>query len=241
MDTEMDREKASIAYLCHELRTPVSAIIGISNLLAGQKCSSQRHMECVDILRSTSGMLSALLYGMLDYFKAGAGMLQLEPRPFNLGKAAQDAAQIIAPSARLKGLDLQIDIASHLPVQLMGDAMRIKQIVINLLSNAVKFTSKGAIRLAITSQITEPGYHRISIVVTDTGIGLTEEQCGKIFDKYTQAHSFNSHQYGGTGLGLSICRALTFLMGGTIAVKSTIGIGSEFEVILELTDVTSTQ
>lgn len=232
-------EMTFLAYMCHEIRTPIGAIIGLAHILSSQQCTPQRQKECTDMLRDTSGMLSELLDGMLDFAKIDAGMLELEQRVFNLEKTAGEAMLVVAVGAQAKGLTLQIDIGGDVPSQLVGDPLRLRQILVNLLANAVKFTTKGMIRLSVSARISAPGYYRISIVVADTGIGLTPEQCERIFDKYTQAHASISHKYGGTGLGLSICQALASLMHGDITVRSTPGMGSEFEVTLQLASVPS--
>lgn len=223
-----------LAIMCHEIATPLNAIIGLSYILANVECSPQKKNECGEMLRDSSNMIMELLKNMLEHSRIDAGMTEVENIAFDLTKVVQEAVHIIAVKASEKGLDLNVHIANELPTQCIGDPLRIRQILLNLLNNAIKFTEKGQVSLDVNKTTNMHGNDQLCITVADTGIGIKEEFIEKIFDKYTQADSSVSRKYGGTGLGLSISQELARLMQGSIAVKSWLGIGSHFIVTLPL-------
>ncbi len=188
------------------------------------------------MLNESSAMLMGLMKNMLDSSKLNAGMIEVENIEFELAKVVREVAHIITPKAEAKGLNLYVHIG-QVPATMIGDPLRIQQIVINLLSNAVKFTNAGDIRLDLQALPDTNGGYRVRIAVTDTGIGMDPQQLARIFDKYAQADSNTSRKYGGTGLGLTISRELAQMMGGDILVKSTPGIGSCFTALLRLPEV----
>lgn len=224
--------------MCHEIGTPLAAIIGLADILANVDCSAQKKSECAEMLRDSSNMLMGLMKNMLDYSKLEAGKIEIENIDFDLAKVVQQAVHIIAIRAEQKGLDLDVHIANEIFSQFMGDPLRIRQILINLLSNAIKFTENGYIALYVNAKIDPHGQEQISITVEDTGIGMDASSLKKVFGKYIQANSSISRKYGGTGLGLSISQNLVHLMHGNIAVKSWSGMGSQFIVTLPLTKAT---
>jgi signal transduction histidine kinase len=223
-----------LALMCHEIGTPLASIIGLSHILTNVECSPQKKKECADMLRESADMLIALMRNMLDASKMEAGMIEIEEIDFDIAQVAQEAVHIISTKAADKGLTLHVHIAEGLPQQLVGDPLRIRQILLNLLSNAVKFTATGNVTLYVNGIIDSEGNDQLCITVVDTGIGMSEESLRKIFDKYTQGNAAISREYGGTGLGLSISQDLAHLMRGDIAVKSWPGMGSHFILTLPL-------
>ena len=222
-----------LACLCHEIGTPLAAIVGLSHILANVECSPQKRKECAVMLNDSSTMLAELMRNMLDSSKLNAGMIKIENVEFDLAKVIQEAAHIITPKAEEKGLNLQINIG-QIPALMIGDPLRIRQIVVNLLSNAVKFTDTGYVRLDVQAVQDTNGGWQLHIAVIDTGIGIAPQRLAQVFDKYTQAEASTSRKYGGTGLGLTICRELAQMMGGDILVESTPGKGSCFTAMLHL-------
>ncbi len=226
-------ENFYFADMCHEIRTPLTAILGISQILLTPMCSPQKQGQCVQALRDSTTMLKELIDVMLDNLRLESGKMELDHASFDLAKTVQEAVHIVMPKAEEKGLNLYVHIG-RIPVSLMGDSLRIRQIVINLLSNAVKFTDSGYVRLDVQAVPDTHGGYRVRIAVTDSGIGIAPQQQARIFDKYTQAEASTYRRYGGTGLGLTICRELARLMQGDIMVESALGKGSCFTALLRL-------
>jgi two-component system sensor histidine kinase/response regulator len=188
------------------------------------------------MLNESSTLLMGLMKNMLDSSKLEAGMIEMENIVFDLTKIVSEAAHIITPKAKDKGLNFSIH-TGQTPEYLIGDPLRIQQIVLNLLSNAIKFTDKGSIHLNVqTSPDTGDGY-QVRIAVTDTGIGIAPQRLAQVFDKYTQADLSTGRTYGGIGLGLTISRKFAQMMGGDILVESTVGKGSCFTALLRLSQV----
>jgi len=223
-----------LAIICHEIGTPLTAIIGLSHILSDIDCGQEKKIQCAEMLRNSSHMLMDLMKNMLDSSKINAGMIVIEDVDFDLVKVVQEAVNIIAVQAAEKGLELHVHITNSLPSQWVGDPLRIRQILLNLLSNAVKFTEKGQISLYVNAKRDEHGNDQLSITVADTGVGISKDSLEKIFSKYVQANASIGRRYGGTGLGLSISQELAHLMHGNIAVKSWLGMGSHFIVTLPL-------
>jgi signal transduction histidine kinase len=228
-----------LAMMCHEIGTPLASIIGLSHILTNVECSPQKKKECAEMLRESSNMLMELMKNMLDASKMDAGMIEIEQISFDLAQVVQEAVHIIAAKAAEKGLELHVHIADGLPQQLIGDSLRIRQILLNLLSNAVKFTATGNVTLYVNGVIGDEGNDQLCITVVDTGIGISEESLKRIFDKYAQGHASIGRKYGGTGLGLSISQDLAHLMHGDIAVKSWPGMGSHFILTLPMQKITA--
>lgn len=227
-----------LACMCHEIGTPLTAIVGLSHILANVECSAEKKKECAVMLNESASMLMRLMKNMLDSSKLEAGMIEIENIEFDLAKVVREVAHIITPKAEGKGLNLYIHMG-QMPKVMSGDPLRIQQIVINLLSNAIKFTAAGDIRMEAQALPDAGGGYRVRIAVTDTGIGMEPQQLARIFDKYAQADSATSRKYGGTGLGLTISRELVQMMGGDILVESNPGTGSCFTMLLRLPEVLS--
>lgn len=222
------------AIMCHEIGTPLAAIIGLSHILTSTEATSHQKKECEEMLRVSANMLQALVKNMLVAAKVEAGMISLEYTKFDLRKLVCEAVHILSLRALEKNLDLEVDIESGLTQQWVGDPLHIQQILVNLLSNAIKFTDTGKVTVCVCEKVDQAGNDYIQITVTDTGIGISENTCGRLFSKYAQESAGNSRKYGGTGLGLFISQELAQLMRGNITVTSVLGVGSSFLVTLPI-------
>lgn len=225
-----ENKSAFIAMLSHEIRTPMNGIITMSDLLQ-QTSLDEEQTRYTEIIQSSSEALMNLVDNLLDISKMEAGKMSLEQYPFDLINTVEDLAYVLSPTAFEKQVQVILDIESDIPLFVIGDALKIRQIFMNILQNAIKFTHSGEILISLflLSTVKEEDIH-VKIAVRDTGIGMSEKQLGVIFDSYAQAHSNESHHYGGTGLGLSITKSLVELMGGQIYVNSELNVGTEFSV-----------
>jgi PAS domain S-box-containing protein len=216
-----------VAQISHELRTPLNAVIGVTDLLQETALDAEQH-ELVAMLRTGGHTLLSVVNDLLDLAKIEAGRIDLELQPFHLRESLEETLDLVRQRAHEKGLSLELVCAADLPEWLLGDAVRLRQIVTNLLSNAVKFTAQGQIRVHASYQH-NPGEHSLlEISVSDTGIGIPTAQIEQIFAPFMQADGSIARRYGGTGLGLTISRQLAALMGGTLQVQSVEGEGTTF-------------
>lgn len=226
-----------LANMSHEIRTPLNAINGIVQLMQGTPLNPKQreYMEAI----STSGeSLLHIINEILDFSKIEAGRMELEKHPFSIRKNVESLIATIRFKAEEKGLDLVLDMADDIPETLLGDGLRLNQILLNLVSNAIKFTAEGEVR--VTTRLIDiiGAQARIFFSVKDTGIGIESEHLETIFDSFTQAATDTTRLYGGTGLGLAIVKKLVEILNGAIMVKSKLGEGSEFifEVEMEVAD-----
>ena len=221
-----------LANMSHEIRTPMNAIIGFSQLAQNSESFADQQLYLSKITASSKILLS-IINDILDFSKVEAGKLELEQVRFRLQDILQQIRDLFIEQTRQKRLELQFSVDPHVPAWLIGDPLRISQVLINLLSNAVKFTGQGQVvlRVDLARQISAPASAAevwLHFAVQDTGIGLSPEQAQNLFHAFSQADSSTSRKYGGTGLGLSIAQRLVTLMGGRIEVQSQIGVGSTF-------------
>ena len=224
-----------LATMSHEIRTPMTGLLVMAELLSTSPLSPRLQRYADVILRSGRGLI-AIINDILDFSKIEAGKLEIEHIPLDPAMLADDTARLFAERAAAKGLELVVDVAAGVPHEVIGDPVRIGQIIANLTNNALKFTATGSvvIRLAVKSGAAPA----LVIEVADTGIGIAPEKLATIFDAFTQAEQSTARQYGGTGIGLAICRRLALAMGGTIEVESEPGRGTTFRVFVPLATAT---
>ena len=238
LDAQQDAERANraksefLASMSHEIRTPMNAILGLTHLALDSAGEPQR--DYVVKIKQAGEMLFRLLNDVLDLSKIEAGRMEIALAPFNLRELLAQIDSTIAPLARERGLRFEVRISAEVPERLVGDAMRLTQVLVNLLGNSVKFTEYGSVELRVGVCPLNVSKVILRCVVSDTGIGMTGEQQTRVFSAYAQADSSVSRRYGGTGLGLSITRQLVTLMGGDVSVSSAIGEGSSFTVNLPM-------
>jgi signal transduction histidine kinase/DNA-binding response OmpR family regulator len=216
-----------LATMSHEMRTPLNAIIGMADVLSATPLSAEQQ-KCVDVFQRNGVSLLALINDILDLSKVEAGKIDLEATAMDLRDVIARAMEVVEGRAKAKGLSLRQMIASPVPVHLVGDPNRLRQIIINLLGNSIKFTDRGGldVRVELDPDDDRPG--RLRFGISDTGIGIPEDKLGLIFESFSQADSSTTRRYGGTGLGLAISKRLVELMGGRIWVESQVGVGSVF-------------
>jgi two-component system, sensor histidine kinase len=228
-----DAKSAFLAMMSHELRTPMNGVLGMARALQRTELDGRQKGYVETILRSGDSLM-AILNDVLDISKIEAGRMDLDVATFDLKALGDQAVQLWSEIAASKGLTLTCEAAPDLPPLVLGDEMRVRQIVLNMISNALKFTETGAIRLDLRAAPAADGDGGVEIVVTDTGIGMSPEQLASLFRPYAQADASTARKFGGTGLGLAICRKLSSMMGGEIGVESEPGRGSSFRVWLPL-------
>lgn len=228
-----------LANMSHEIRTPMNGVIGMTQLLTMTHLTEEQQ-GYVEALTLSGDNLLSLINNILDLSKIESGKIQLIEDKFNLHKCINDVVTMQKSAIFQKGLDLQLNLASDIPPVLLGDQLRIKQIVLNLLGNAIKFTAQG--RITITTHLLERNDTSVFVVlkVSDTGIGISADSLENIFVPFAQEDGSTTRRFGGTGLGLSISNRLANLMKGSIAVESTPGVGSCFMVNLSLACVQKT-
>lgn len=232
--SSLNLQRERMANMCHDIRLPVSAILGLSQILSDTMCSSQKKKECVAMLRDTSSMLAELLNEFIDLTRPDARKYELAQVPFDLEKIAQEALRIVSIKSRQKNIELYFKYSPSLSSTFVGDPARIRQILVNLLDNAIKFTNKGSVGLIVEGKELEGSRTRLNIEVCDTGIGIKKELLETIFDRYVQVHENLDVSMEGSGLGLSICQSLVTRMNGLISVDTTLRVGSTFRVMLDL-------
>ncbi|HKI01571.1 MAG TPA: ATP-binding protein [Thermoanaerobaculia bacterium] len=222
-----------ISMISHEIRTPLNAIMGVAHLLGMTELSPQQQ-KFVRILNSSSESLLNLINEVLDFSKIEAGKVSLEERACDLRRLVHGIVESLHPKADAKGVALEVEIDERVPESLLGDPVKITQVLTNLLSNAIKFTGKGSVTVILQVRELEPDAVSIDFRVVDTGIGIAPDRLSQIFDDFTQASYDIGLKYGGTGLGLAISRRLVELYGSQIAVESELGRGTTFSFVLRL-------
>ena len=216
-----------LANMSHEIRTPMNGVLGLADLLVRYPLGEKERHLTQSIHRSGTVLLS-IINDILDFSKIEAGKLELETVPFEVHRTIREAVELSEPDAQKKQLKLSVRIDQEVPEFVLGDPMRLRQIIVNLVSNAIKFTARGTIAVAAVLKDTRPEQYGLSISVTDTGIGISPDAQVHIFDAFSQADGSTTRKYGGTGLGLAIVKQLVTMMGGDIELQSRPGAGSCF-------------
>ncbi|GMU86679.1 MAG: hypothetical protein AMXMBFR48_19200 [Ignavibacteriales bacterium] len=218
-----------LANMSHEIRTPINGILGFLGLVENKSYRNDQELkEFVASAKNSAETLLDLINDILDFSKIEAGKMYLEHKPFRIQKVLAEAVSIVSPRANEKGLKIATQIKQNTTGQLIGDAVRLRQVYINLLSNAVKFTQSGGIKISVNIEKIDEDNVRLTSSVSDTGIGIDEEKIPHLFQPFSQLDGSYARKFGGTGLGLAICRQILNLMNGGIRAESEKGKGSTF-------------
>ncbi|MGU3663397.1 ATP-binding protein [Methylobacterium sp. A49B] len=223
-----------LATVSHEMRTPLNGILGMADLVLGTDLNPEQRTY-VEAVRTSGQALLGLIDGVLDFSRIEAGRLDLATEPFDLAALAEGVVELLAPRAQDKGTEIALDVAEDFPSALVGDADRVRQILINLAGNAIKFTERGGVGVSLSVTRTEAG-GTVTLAVADTGPGIPEERLPVLFEEFEQGDGSASRSHEGTGLGLAITRRLVTRMGGRIEAESRVGRGSTFRVVLPLAE-----
>ncbi|MCA0201792.1 MAG: response regulator [Proteobacteria bacterium] len=225
---EANRAKSQfLAAMSHEIRTPMNGVIGIVELLRATHLSPEQR-QMVEIIRRSGISLLDVINEILDFSKIEVGRMTIEKIPFSLVDTVEAAAELISGQTQSKPIDVTCFVDSAIDETLVGDPVRIRQVILNIMGNAVKFTDRGQIKIEVIAENFEPGEVKVLFEITDTGIGMGPDEQRRLFQPFQQGSVSTSRQYGGTGLGLSICKNLVELMGGQIGLRSVAGKGSTF-------------
>lgn len=216
-----------LSHMTHELRTPMNGVIGMTSLLYDTKLGDEQ-LDLVNTIRMSGDTMLAIINNILDFSKIEASKFELEKVSFDLQSCVDDAIDLVSVKARAKELVVTTNIDDSLPIWIVQDITRLRQILVNLLGNAVKFTNEGSVEISISADPARNKEQRIHFSIRDTGIGIPADRLDRLFQSFSQVDSSTSRRYGGTGLGLVICKRLCEMMGGTIAVESQENRGTTF-------------
>jgi PAS domain S-box-containing protein len=237
--TRLEAEEANaakslfLANMSHEVRTPLTSVLGATEMLAEDILTPGQH-HLVGIIHRSGERLLRLVNDILDVSRLEAGKLDVHPAPLRMRGLLDDVLAWASPMAHSEGLEFDLSIDPALPEVVVGDGVRISQVITNLLTNAFKFTDEGRVRFLVEVQDSSPDTLAVRFLVEDTGIGIDAEQLDTLFESFTQVDNSTTRKYGGAGLGLAICQELVDLMGGYLSAQSTPGAGSTFSFTLPL-------
>lgn len=219
--------------MSHEIRTPMNAIVGLTSILRnGQNIPPEKQRVFIDTMATSAEQLMLLINDLLDIARIEANNVRVDHAPFSLKAAVDEVAALARVQAAKNGIDLVVEITGDGSDRVVGDSLRLRQVMTNIAGNAVKFTEHGHVKIALGTHAVAPARTAVTVVISDTGIGIPPEQREAVFGKFVQGDATITRRFGGTGLGLSISRMLTDLMGGTITLESEVGKGSVFTVSL---------
>jgi PAS domain S-box-containing protein len=227
---------AFLANMSHEIRTPLNGVLGFAELLLDGDLTPEQERHASLILDSAKALLK-LLNDILDVSKIDAGQLEVTAEPFDLEHQLRQCVRLMTSTAEKKGLGLSLTFDPELPQHILGDGLRVRQVVLNLLGNAVKFTDRGSVTVEAVAVFVPSGERLVRICVADTGVGIPKERQACVFEEFVQADASISRRFGGSGLGLSISRRLASLMGGDLALESVEGVGTRVTLTLPLHEV----